>query len=341
MQSNRIRTAGAGFLAIACCGASANAAQTSCVSNTAQLALAISAAQNNGQDDVIYLETGTYLLTSELQYIAATNETFNLSIIGGLAPGCASGYASSGSTVLDAQNMARILTINAKGLVNLGRITFVHGNPPLYFGGALNVTNTSAAGTYIFASQFIANKTGTGLAGGAIYVSAQGNIFLWSNLFLANTGSGAGAIYLDGNNNTYVTGNTIVGNQLINHSGLGALDLAGSGHYWISNNILWNNEGNDVYDQNGHTDYANNDIGLMSGFAPLSESNDLNVDPGLVGILSVNLKPSSPLINAGLDTPAGGVGGCCDPSGAPRIQGKQVDIGAFESDVLFRDTFGS
>jgi hypothetical protein len=136
-----------------------------------------------------------------------------------------------------------------------------------------------------------------------------------------------------------VTGNTILANQLINHSGLGGLDLAGTGHYWISNNILWNNEGNDVYDQNGHTDYTHNDIGLKDGFAPLSESNDLNVDPDFNGFLSVSLAPTSPLVNAGLDNPPGGVGGCCDPLGRPRSAGRHVDIGAFESDVLFRNGF--
>jgi hypothetical protein len=316
-------------------------AATACVTNTTQLAQALAAAQGNGQDDTIYLVVGNYLLSSELQYNAAIDETYKLSVIGGFAPSCLSGYASSGSSVLDGQNMVRQLSINAKGEVDIGRITFVQGNPAQYFGGALNVVNTSDADTYVFANQFVSNQTAPGYAGGAIYLSssAQGDIFLWSNLMLANSGSGAGAVYIDGNRNTYVTGNTILANQLINHSGLGGLDLAGTGHYWISNNILWNNEGNDVYDQNGHTDYANNDIGFKDGFAPLSESNDLSIDPGFNGFLSVSLAPTSALVNAGLDPAPGGIGGCCDPLGGPRWVGKHVDIGAFESDVLFRDGF--
>lgn len=322
------------------CGWSTANAATTCATNPAQLATALAAAQSNGQDDVIYLVVGNYLLTSELQYNAAVDETYKLSIIGGIAPGCASGYASSGSSVLDGQNMVRQLYISAKGEVDIGRITFVQGNPALYFGGALNLA-TSDADIYVFASQFVSNNTASGNAGGAVYLSTSGlgDIFLWSNLMLANSGSGAGAAYINGNHNTYVTGNTILANQLINHSGLGGLDLAGTGHYWISNNILWNNEGNDVYDQNGHVDYANNDIGLKDGFAPLSESNDLSVDPDFNGFLSVSLAPTSPLVNTGLDTPAGGVGGCCDPLGGPRWVGKHVDIGAFESDVLFRNSF--
>ena len=325
---------------LSCAGIAANAA-TSCVNNPAQLATALAAAQNNGQDDVIYLVVGNYLLSSELQYNAAVGETYKLAIIGGIAPGCASGYASSGSSVLDGQNMVRQLYISAKGEVDIGRITFVQGNPALYFGGALNLATAPDADIYVFANQFVSNNTAPGNAGGAVYLSTSGlgDIFLWSNLMLANSGSGAGAAYINGNHNTYVTGNTILANQLINHSGLGGLDLAGTGHYWISNNILWNNEGNDVYDQNGHVDYANNDIGLKDGFTALSESNDLSVDPDFKGFLSVSLAPTSPLVNAGLDTPAGGVGGCCDPLGGPRWVGKHVDIGAFESDVLFRNGF--
>jgi hypothetical protein len=321
-------------------GASANAA-TSCVSTTAQLAAAINAAANNGQDDTIYLETGTYLLNSELQYFAAPSETFKLAIIGGFAPGCASGYASSGESTLDGQNVTRMLMISAQGEVDIGRITFAHGKPTQYFGGAVNLSNGSAAPMYIFSSTFVANQASPG-SGGAIYLSSapQGDIYLWSNLFLANSGSGAGAIYAYSSGNTYVTGNTILSNTLVNHTGLGALDLTGNGTYWITNNILWNNEGNDVYDQVGHAHYANNDIGTMDGFAPLSESNDLNVDPGFVGFFSVSPGPASPLINAGLDTAPGGVGGCCDLTGDPRVQGKHVDIGAQESDVLFRDVFG-
>jgi hypothetical protein len=316
-------------------------AATACVTNTTQLAQALTTAQSNGQDDTIYLVVGNYLLSSELQYNAAVDETYKLSIIGGIAPGCASGYASSGNSTLDGQNMVRQLSISAKGEVDIGRITFVQGNPAQYAGGALNIVNLSDADTYVFANQFISNQTAPGHAGGAIYLSssAQGDIFLWSNLMLANTGASAGAALIDGNANTYVTGNTILANQLINHTGLGGLDLAGSGHYWVSNNILWNNDGNDVYDQNGHTDYANNDIGVMDGFAPLSESNNISVDPDFNGFLSMNLAPASPLVNAGLDTAPGGIGGCCDPSGGPRRVGRHVDIGAFESDVLFRNGF--
>jgi hypothetical protein len=319
----------------------AHAAPT-CISNVSQIQPALTAAQSNGVDDVIYLEVGTYNLTTELHYTAAAGEDHILTLIGGLAPGCQSGYASSGATVLDGQNMTRILTIDAQGAVNIGRISFVNASATQYFGGAVNLTNESAQDTYIFANVFLANKTASGLAAGALYVesSTLGDIYVWSNLFLANTGSGgAGAIYANAKHDAYFTGNTIVGNQISGATGLGALDLAGTGNYWISNNILWNNAVADLYDQVGHARFASNDIGVKAGFPPISEAGDLNVDPQFAGFFGNALSPSSPLVNAGKDNPPGGVGGCCDPVGQPRVQGAHVDIGAYETDVLFRNGF--
>lgn len=314
-------------------------AATFCVDNSAALATALTTAQSNNQDDTIDIVVGTYLLSSELQYVAAVAETHALYILGGHAPGCPGPPATSGVTVLDGQNMVRQLTIAAKGPVGLGYITFVHGHPTQYAGGALNLTNTSStSATYVFSNVFVANKAADNNTGGAMYVSSQGDVHLWSNAVYANSGS-VSAAYLSNTGNTYINGNTIVGNQLINHVGIGALDIAGTGHYWLANNILWNNESYDVFDQNGSVDYAYNDIGVMGNFPPLSISHELSVDPGFSGFFGVSLGPDSPLINAGLDNPPGGVGGCCDANHGPRLVGEHVDIGALESDVLFRNGY--
>lgn len=324
-----------------CCPATQ--AKTTCVSDVSQIAPALLDAQDNGEDDTIYIEVGNFLLTSESSYFAANDETYKLSIIGGMAPGCNSGTASSGNTVLDGQDMTRIFTISAQGEINIGRITFAHGGPSMYFGGAINVANGSDADTTIFNNVFVSNKTSSGNGGGAVYVqsSTQGDIFVWSNFFLVNSSSGGGAIYANGNHTTYVTGNTIIANELINHTGLaGGLYIAGTGVYWTSNNVLWNNDVQDVYDQDGKTHYSNNDIGTIAGVAPFSTANELSVDPDFDG-LSFKPKPGSPLVNAGNDAPSGGVGGCCDAGGGPRTIGRHVDIGAYETDVLFRDGFGT
>lgn len=322
------------LFAIGLLGCSAAHAATSCVNSPLQLAIALNVAQNNGAADYIKVEVGNYLLGGELDYLAAAAETFDLTVSGGWAPGCFV-RASSGSSVLDGQNTVRPLYISANGRVNLFDLTFQNGNPAQYAGGALNVSGSVNTVLDVESSIFIGNQCATNL-GGAIFMSAPGTIVLKNNLIIAN--SGTSAVYVVNDGIADVNNNTIVGNQLANHVGLGALDLAGSGSYYLSNNILWSNEGNDLYDQNGTAYFFNNDIGVRDGFPPGGEANGLSVDPQFDGFLSVRPAPGSPLVNAGLDTPYGGIGSV-DLAGNQRLVGKHVDIGAYESDVLFANGF--
>src|SRR5262249_52456642 len=154
----------------------------------------------------------------------------------------------------------RILTISAKGEVDIGRITFQNGNPSQYAGGALNLTNNSTAPTYIFSSIFINNTDSN--TSSATYVTSVGDVYFLSNLLIANSRPTTLAFYDPGN--TYINGNTILANSGINHVAFGALNPQGSGHYYVSNNILWNNEVADVYDGSGVVDYAYNDVGVIS-----------------------------------------------------------------------------
>lgn len=316
------------------CGQAAHAAIV-CVSNSVQLAIALTVAQDNGEDDYIELEVGNYLLNAELDYFAAQDETYDLAISGGWASGCFA-RATSGSSVLDGQNAVRPLYISANGGVSVFGLTFQHGHPAQYAGGALNVSAPAGAAVQIDYNTFVANQAATN-AGGAVYVSSPGTILMRNNLFIGNQGTNT--LYIVNDGIADLNNNTIVGNLLANHVGLGALDPNGSGQYNLSNNLLWGNEGNDVYDQSGEVHYYNNDIGARDGFSPASESNDLSVDPQFSGLLSVRPGPTSALINAGLDSAYGGIG-LQDLSFGERLIGKHVDIGAYESDVLFRDGFG-
>jgi hypothetical protein len=320
------------FAMLLCCGWVTAHAATSCVSSPLQLAIALNVAQNNGEDDYIQLEVGNYLLGGELDYVAAAAETHALTISGGWAPGCFV-RSTSGSSALDGQHLYRPLYISARGNVGIIGVTFQNGNPALYAGGALNVSSVSGSIISVDSSVFVNNQCAT-TSGGAVYLTSPGTMILRNNLVFANTGGST--VLIDNNAITDINNNTFVGNQLANHVGLGALDLAGTGQYYISNNILWNNEGNDLYDQNGTAYFYNNDIGLKDGFAPAGEYNGLSVDPQFEGFLSVRPAPSSPLVNAGLDSPYGGTG-TLDLAGSPRLIGKHVDIGAYETDVLFRD----
>lgn len=321
-------------LATAFAAAPARAVNLSCVNTPLQLALALYAAQNNGQDDYIQIEVGTYLLGGELDYIAAAAETNYLIVSGGWAPGCFV-RASSGSTVLDGQGAVRQLYIHANGNVTINFVTFQNGNATTSAGGALQLTGTANSVLAVNYNVFLDNKDANS-AGGAIYVGSLGTLVLNNNLLLANTGTST--IYLVNEGIADVNNNTVVGNSLVNHVGVGALELAGAGNFYLSNNILWSNEGSDLYDASGMAYLYNNDIGVHGGFSAAGESNGLSVDPQFNGFLSVMPAPGSPLVNAGLDNPYGGIGDV-DLAGKARLVGQHVDIGAYETDVLLRCRF--
>lgn len=306
-----------------------------CVSTPLALAIALDQAQNNGEADDIELEVGTYSLGGELQYIAVAGETHDLTIRGGAAPGTGcSVRATSGASVLDGQNAVRALYISANGRVNLSNVTFVNGAPTQYAGGALNLFAPIAD---VQSNVFVANHDAPGNTAAAAYVSGSLAVYLTSNLFFGNAGTSTVTLYADYLG--YANNNTIVANQLHNHVGVGALNLAGPGHFNLSNNVLWNNEGSDVFDQSdGTTDYYYNDVGVIGNLAPHSETGNFSADPVFDGFLGFRPAPSSPLVNAGLDSPLGGVG-ATDAGGGPRLVGQHVDIGAYESDVLLRNGF--
>jgi hypothetical protein len=306
-----------------------------CVDTPLALAIALNQAQSNGEADDIELEIGTYNLGGELNYVAAVGETDDLTIRGGAEPGTGCFVrATSGASVLDGQGAVRPLYISANGRVNISGITFQNGAPTQYAGGALNLFANIAD---VESSVFVANHDAPGNTAAAVYVSAATGVYLTSNLFFANTGASTVTVHAgyigDVNNNTFV------GNQLHDHTGVGALNLTGPGHFNLSNNILWNNEGSDVFDQSdATTDYYHNDVGVIANLPPHTEIGNLAIDPGFDGFLSVHLAPSSPLVNAGLDHPLGGAG-ATDAGGNTRTVGAHVDIGAYESDVLFRNGF--
>jgi hypothetical protein len=315
-------------------GSASAKAMSACVNNTAQLALVLAAAGDNGEDDVIRVEVGTYLLDAELDYFPGADETEDIAIYGGYASGCFQ-MATSGSTVLDGQDASRVMYIIGRGRVTVSGLVIQNGHVDAQSGGGLVVSGGANSIAAVDYNIFLSNECPATNGGAAVEIGAD-TILMRNNLFVGN--AGGSTIYLINNAFADVNNNTIVGNLLANHAGLGAFDPTGSGQYYVNNNILWGNEGNDVYDQSGLVTYYNNDIGVRDGFPPQFEAGGLSVDPGFDGFLSVRPKPTSPLVNAGYDSPYGGFG-TLDLGGDPRLTGTHVDIGAYESDVLLRDGF--
>ena len=79
-----------------------------------------------------------------------------------------------------------------------------------------------------------------------------------------------------------------------------------------------------------------NDIGVELGFAAdAASAGNFNRDPQFApGFLNLRLSSASALVNTGLASAPGGIGDT-DVTGAQRLQFPNVDIGAYETDVIF------
>ncbi|HSE12702.1 MAG TPA: choice-of-anchor Q domain-containing protein, partial [Rudaea sp.] len=186
-----------------------------------------------------------------------------------------------------------------------------------------------------------ATSNGFSQAVGGLLAATDGtSLIVRGNLFVNNSSPNAAAVYLYSNNAIDFSNNTVTGNHSTDTTAPIRVALAyiTFGGLISSNNIYWGNAtGPDEFDLSlsplfsgvaGAT-LLHDDIQVASGTAA-SASGTLHVDPGFVGNGDFHLAPNSPLIDAGVNDPAGGVTGV-DLDGAARIRGAAVDLGAYES----------
>ncbi len=172
---------------------------------------------------------------------------------------------------------------------------------------------------------------------------------LRNNLLLANCGSQVGgAVLQQGSGEAYVVSNTIIANISDTLGEPAGIAVTGNAHFTLSNNIIWNNAasgGSDFGSGSSHSRISN-DIGIIAaGVAADNVTGELSVDPGFqpcdeFGCLEFSLARSSPLVDVGIDIPAGGLTGS-DLDFKAREIGPHVDIGAYENDLLFRNGYES
>ena len=115
------------------------AATVTCVDSVATLQAALSAAENNADDDYINVHWGVYSLSSELLHSSSENRI--LSIVGGYDDGCNSVI---GNSMLDGNDAVRPLSIFVTGgSVSIRRMYFADGFAN-GAGGGLQLVATSA-----------------------------------------------------------------------------------------------------------------------------------------------------------------------------------------------------
>jgi len=317
-------------------------AEDFCINSASDLVGALNEAAGNGEDDVIRVVRGTYLTPGEPFTYFGIQEDFGLELLGGYAEQCASRILDPTNTILDGQNSNQVIDItpaNATfGDLLFQGFTVQNGNAPSFETGGLSIAGVAGffGSVTVEFNIFVGNLSSSG-SGGLSGGSDNGLTRIDNNLIVDNHsvgGWGGGQINCNGSE-FFITNNTFADN-----SGPvdGGLRISGSVPTWITNNIFWDNAGWDLNLGSMTPILMHNDIDDLLGTPDPGSVNNLSIDPEFVGGGDYHLKVSSSTVNVGWNFPAGGLP-IQDLEGGPRIQGSVVDMGAYESPVLFTDDF--
>ena len=329
-------------------------AATFCVGTAAALQTAFTTAGNNGESNTISIRSGTYLATSASGFfynrVAGSG---SLDIEGGWNAGCTTQTPDASLTTLDGQSMYHVMYVGVAGdpqaTITVRNLTFLHGIGSN--GGAAALNAHAPAELRVENCRFRLNTADTPGSGQAIlYLSTDtGPMYFIGNVVANN--SALGAEYVAGFDlsagsafDVYLNNNTIADNIFdTTPSSAGAVFLSPIANMTLSNNILWGNGGAE-FDQNItlHPLMFNNDVDVLNVSPASGSTGNRNQDPQFVNANNHHLQATSPLYNAGHDTPDGGVG-ALDLDGNPRVQFGFIDIGAYEMQVqpelIFADGF--
>lgn len=338
-----IRLSALAVLGAACLFTASHARGTTfCVDSAAEIAAALAIAEANGEDDAIRIVAGNYPLDETLRLGNSETESFALSLSGRWNADCTEPSAAGAST-LSGRNERQILALSLGGGsdVTISDLAFVSGFAAFgASGGVLDI----AGGRDVLLDriQVYGNVVENGAApleirtGGPDAVLTLRNSLLLHNLARGQTGARIASSQGAAN----VVGNTITANASSTSCPCSALNYAGTSAWTVSNNLVWGNEGGDVFINPLNAIHRHNDIGALAGGSQspgAGSGGDISVDPQFAED-GAHVLPSSPLANAGVDDAPGGIGDL-DGGRDQRRVGARVDIGAFETDVLFRHGF--
>lgn len=325
-------------------GGPAAAAQF-CVADGDALQDALSTAMGNDEDDDVRLRGGNFTrdTTNFTTFVYSTSENSDLMVSGGWNAGCTA-FSHANASILDGDDTRGVMMLTNWGTGthvshSASRLTFRNGRST-GGGGGLDIGGVSGNRVDIsvqdcmFISNFAAGS------GGGLKAASDGMMWISNNLFLANDSeSSMGAASLTSNLGiAYVVNNTVLYNTAAVVGG--GLRFGGSSTLQLANNILWGNSDIDLRVEVGstHNRYHNN-IGTLSAPAPGVVTGEITTEPEFQpGLLSFTPRVGGVLYNGGDSDPPGGLAST-DIRGQPRIDEGEVDIGAYEAQVLFRDGF--
>lgn len=339
-----------------------------CVDSPVALRQALIAARGDGSSDEIRLVFGNYAGGGTVgmpAYTGGINGSENLEISGGWNEGCTAVVGGAESTILRGAFNIPVMSLDAApiagGLLILRRLTLADGQAANLHGGLrVNLGNAPAS---VLLDGLILRNNASGVAPAALLVESSHpqsavrarNLLVHDNSTVSANAQGMARLTASGA--LWVSNLTVVGNRgsggPTGNSGL-VLRCVGAGCQGaLSNTVIHGNTGGDALierriESDGAFQLRNN---LTSGqrifsgnFAGVVFNQDLALDhPMFTSPSSFLAAPGSPLINAGINLPPGGVS-AVDVSAMPRIVAGTIDIGAYENelsvaDPLFRHGF--
>jgi hypothetical protein len=272
---------------------------------------------------------------------------------------CTQQTLNASMTVLDGNDTSGVMTINTPLIPNsdieVSGLTFQHGKGGSPFesnAGGLKIGDPGPVSggkilieRNIFRDNSAASNGFSNAIGGLLAATDGDSLVVRGNLFVGNSSPNLAAALVFSNNEIDMSNNTFVDNRSTDAmlETRVVLDFFTFTGMKLSNNIFWGNStsaGEFDVNLNGqltHATLVNNDIETATGTAK-SETGTLQVDPEFAGNGDFRLSAFSPLIDAGVDSPAGGLVGA-DLDGSPRIDSAAVDLGAYESSYVFVDGF--
>lgn len=317
-----------GGLYVTACGA-----HDFCITNVAQFNQALIDSARGGtysaEPVFLHLAAGTY----SGNFFVDRDDDFYL--VGGYDDDCSHLTSDASLTILDAGHNGTVLTTFA-GLTVISNLTIQNGASTDVAAGLLvnnyNDMFINFAGPVSLANLIVRNNHAQQGAGGIFAWGGHAMLYMADCLVYGNSSAmsvGGVALRSDATT-TAVYDNTIADNE----GATGGLAISAGNDTDISNNILWENVGNDLaFDGKIHLRY--NDYGTLSGSA-LSTLGNISTDPLFVDPQGgdYHLAGASPARNfspilEGLDL-----------NGHPHPTSGMQDIGAYY-DTMFSDGFDS
>ena len=249
-------------------------AATYCVANEANLTAALNEAKDNGADDVIKIQQGTY--SGNFDY--ASTESFGLTIEGGYTALCGSRVVDPANTIIDGGGAGTVLTV------------FNQDHPATFVMEGITLQNGNSASGFSGAGGSICNGGMTTLNNNTISNNSGGGFFL---------GSDCG-----GTIGTFTITNTTISNN----SGCGIV-----GDYTrlnLTNNTFSNNSefvifGNYLEPLNlTNNTISNNDRGISLEFSSITLNDNIIRNSGGIYIFVGHIKA-----NNNIFTNSGGISG--------------------------------